>query len=246
MGGGGLYTPLDTLKPLAPGLWVADGPAIRFYGMPFPTRMVVVRLSGGGLWMHSPIAPDERLLDEIDALGPVTHLVAPNALHYAYLPAWAARYPAAQVHAAPGVARRAARHGLRFPPHEPLGDTAPPAWADTLRQKLIPGHAFLREVVFFYIPSATQILTDLIENFEPARLSPFMRLATWIAATQAPGGQTPRDAQWTWRDKAAAAHALRAVLGWKPQRIVMAHGRIVEEGAEAHLRHAFAWALGRV
>lgn len=245
MGSGALYTPLHRLKPLAPDLWIVDGPAIRFYGMPFPTRMTLVRLSDGALWVHSPIAPDERLIAALADLGPVGHLIAPNALHYAYLPAWAARFPQAQVHAVPGVARRAARHGLDFPSHACLGDSAPAAWADSLRQRLIPGHPFLREVVFFHIASATLIVTDLIENFEPARLSPFMRLATWIAGTQAPQGQTPRDAQITWKDRAAAAHALREVIGWHPERIVMAHGRIVEEGTAAHLRHAFAWALGR-
>lgn len=245
MGGGAeqLYAPLNTLKPLAPELWVVDGPLIPFYGMPFPTRMTVVRLPGGALWLHSPIAPDEALIAAVEGLGEVRFLVAPNALHYAYLPAWAARFPAARVFAAPGVALRAAKHELAFPPHDILGDTAPPDWAETLRQRLVPGHPFLREVVFFHVPSATLILTDLIENFEPRRLGPFMRFATWVAGTQAPRGRTPRDAQLTWRDRAAAAHALREVIGWAPERVLLAHGRIIEDGVAAHLRHAFGWAL---
>ncbi|MGC9418076.1 MAG: DUF4336 domain-containing protein [Rhodovulum sp.] len=247
MGAGaqGLYAPLDTPKPLAPDLWVVDGPAIRFYGMPFPTRMVVVRLPGGALWLHSPIAPEEGLIAALEALGEVQFLIAPNPLHYAFLPAWAARFPDAAVFAAPGVARRAASRGVEFPAHAVLSDAAPASWADTIHQRLIPGHPFLTEVVFFHRPSRSLILADLIENFDPARLGPLMRVATWIGGIRAPRGATPRDAQLTWRDKGAAAHALREVIGWDPARVILAHSEIIETDVGAHLRHAFAWALER-
>lgn len=48
------YEPLNTLKPVADDIWLIDGPAVRFYGMPFPTRATVVRLANGDLWVHSP------------------------------------------------------------------------------------------------------------------------------------------------------------------------------------------------
>jgi hypothetical protein len=31
-------------------LWIADGPRVAFLGVPYPTRMTVVRLADGGLW----------------------------------------------------------------------------------------------------------------------------------------------------------------------------------------------------
>src|SRR3546814_953818 len=73
------YAPLNTLKPFGPDIWTVDGPEIRMdYGpssIPFPTRMTVVRLAGGGLWLHSPVAPEETLLAAIDRLGRVAWLV---------------------------------------------------------------------------------------------------------------------------------------------------------------------------
>jgi hypothetical protein len=52
------YEPTGTLKPVTEGLWIVDGPVIGFgyLGMkfPFPTRMTIVRLADGGLWLHSP------------------------------------------------------------------------------------------------------------------------------------------------------------------------------------------------
>jgi hypothetical protein len=89
-----------------------DGPSIDFYGLPFSTRMTVVRLADGGLWVHSPIPLEGALAAELAALGPVQALVAPNWIHYYYLPQWQARFPSAQTWAAPGVQARAAKAGL--------------------------------------------------------------------------------------------------------------------------------------
>jgi hypothetical protein len=42
------YPPLNTLKPLADGIWIVDGPVIWFgvrgFKMPFPTRATVIPL----------------------------------------------------------------------------------------------------------------------------------------------------------------------------------------------------------
>ncbi len=43
--------------------------------------------------MWSPTEPDEGLRKEIDALGPVRHLVSPNKLHYVHVCAWKRAYP---------------------------------------------------------------------------------------------------------------------------------------------------------
>ncbi|HUU24995.1 MAG TPA: hypothetical protein VMW68_05460, partial [Methyloceanibacter sp.] len=58
--GHGTYSPLNTLKPVFENVWIVDGPVIAF-GMPwpklpFPTRMTVIRLAGGDLFIHSPPA----------------------------------------------------------------------------------------------------------------------------------------------------------------------------------------------
>ena len=87
-----LYQPLNTLKPVADDIWIADGDVtwmnMGILRAPFSTRMTVIRLQDGGLWCHSPIAPDAALFAAIDALGAVRHLVSPNYIHYAHIPAW--------------------------------------------------------------------------------------------------------------------------------------------------------------
>lgn len=86
---------LFTLKPVAADIWIADGGWIRFYGLPFPTRMTVVRLACGGLWVHSLVADQGGLAGAVAELGPVRHLIAPNWIHYAWVPDWQARFPQA-------------------------------------------------------------------------------------------------------------------------------------------------------
>lgn len=86
------YAPLQMIKPFADEVWIVDGPEVgmRYFGLtlPFPTRMTIVRLPGGELWVHSPIAWSDQLGAELARLGPVSHLIAPNTLHWSYLSDW--------------------------------------------------------------------------------------------------------------------------------------------------------------
>ena len=88
---------MTRLEEVGEGLWVAEGDIVSFFGFPYPTRSVVVRLDAGRLWVWSPIRLDEDLRREIDALGDVAHLVSPNKLHHLFLEAWKSAYPAARL-----------------------------------------------------------------------------------------------------------------------------------------------------
>ena len=79
-----LYEPINSYKPLAPHIGIADGPIERvgLLGMkmplPFTTRMTVVQLASGDLFLHSPIAFDAALAKRLRSLGRVRHLVPPT------------------------------------------------------------------------------------------------------------------------------------------------------------------------
>src|SRR5215207_9534763 len=77
-----------------------------------PDSHLVARLGGGAVFLWSPIEPDERLLSQVDALGPVKHLVSPNKIHYAHIGAWKRLYPEAVAWASPGARERAASQGV--------------------------------------------------------------------------------------------------------------------------------------
>ena len=70
------------LYPFGDDLWITDGPPVDVVGFRYPTRMAVVRLPDGGLWLWSPVGLSMDLRDAVNALGPVQHLIGPNSLHH--------------------------------------------------------------------------------------------------------------------------------------------------------------------
>jgi len=239
------YAPLSTLKPLDEGLWWVDGPVARMrFGpvvLPFPTRMVVIRLRSGGLWLWSPTAPTPGLFAEVDALGRVEHLVSPNRFHYAAIPAWKARYPHATAWASPGVRERARSQKLDVPFDADLAEEAPEAWRQDLGQLIFRGSRYLEEVVFFHHATSTLVLADLVMSLERERVHPRLRWMLALGDTFWPG-QTPREVRaTTWGRGPLARACYERMAAWRPQRVLVAHGRCYLDDATVRLERAFAW-----
>ncbi len=237
------YEPLNTLKAVAPNIWIVDGPTIKFYHLPFSTRMTIVRLDNGDLWLHSPTKPCTVLLTELAALGPVRHLVAPNWIHYAYISKWQATFPHARSYAAPGVVARAEKHKMSLRFDGDLTHSVPSAWEGQIKQMIVEGSTVHREAIFFHNASNTLILTDLIENFEARNLSWFFRVLTRLGGMLDPDGQMPRDMRLTFSDKSQLRAAVEQMIAWRPERIILAHGRWYERNGVAELKRAFRWVL---
>jgi len=193
--------------------------------MPFTTRMTVARLPGGSLWLHSPTELTEELAAEIDALGPVGHIVAPNRIHYWWVGDWKSRYPRARTYAAPKVAEQARAKGRFHGFDVVLGAEGPDAWQGAFDQVLVPG-GFMSEVDFFHRPSRTLVLADMIENFEPRRVkSRLLRLLVRLSGATTPDGTMPFDLRLTfWRHRRAVREAVEKMLAWRPERVLLCHG----------------------
>ncbi|MBC07210.1 DUF4336 domain-containing protein [Thalassospira sp.] len=242
------YAPLDTAKQIAPDVWIFDGPVIGFQycgvKLPFPTRMTVIRLANGKLFVHSPIRLTDALKTEVDALGEVAYLIAPNTIHYAGVPDWQKAYPHATAYCAPGVIKRAKSVGISVAFDAELADTPEPEWAGEIEQVLVRG-SYLNEAVFFHKASNTLILTDLIENFEAAKIhNPIWRFMVELFGTMDPHGSTPRDMRLTFAGyKDGVRKAVETMIGWNPDYVVLAHGRCYDTNCEAELKRAFSWVL---
>ena len=81
------YAP--SARQVGPNLWVVDR-KLRFpSGLTLPTRCTVIRLPNGELFLHSPCELTETTRKNIDALGQVRFLIAPNSFHISLcLPIW--------------------------------------------------------------------------------------------------------------------------------------------------------------
>ena len=237
------YPPLNRLKPVATDVWIVDGPTIRFgfpWSMPFPTRMTIVRLHGGALFVHSPTALTVDLRGAVDNIGTPRWIVGPNRIHYWWIPDWHLAYPQAEVWLAPRIREQA--HGrIDFAAQELTRDGEYP-WDAEIATLPVRGR-YMTEFVFFHRVSRTLVLTDFIENFEPGKLgSTFQRWLTWLGGAQDPDGQMPRDMRLTY-PRTELRRAVETMIAWNPERIVLAHGRWYETNGTAELLRAFRWLL---
>jgi hypothetical protein len=94
------------------------------------------------------------------------------------------------------------------------------------------------EVVFFHPRTRTMICADVIFNLSdhPDRLTRLVALLLW---NRKPGA--------TWlerimiRDRSGAREQIHRMLAWRPERILLAHGKRIERDGEVVFRRAYAW-----
>lgn len=225
------------LEPFGPDLWLSDGPVVTgAAGFRFPTRMAIVRLpDGGGLWVWSPVALTNALRAKVETLGPVRHIVAPNSLHHLFVAEWSKVWPEAQIHAAPGC------QALGVDASTPLSDVPCPAWAGVLEQVVVPGNRITTEVVFFHRPSATVLVTDLVQQLPRDWYHGWRKLVARLDLMSAPVPSVPQKFRLATTDRKAAGAAVVHILNWSAERLVMAHGAPVKSGAREVLSAAFDW-----
>ncbi len=222
------------LERLDDNFWIAQAP-LRFLGLHLGTRMTIVRLATGGLWVHSPVAPSAGLTKEVDALGPVRHIVAPSLYHHLYAGAWRQRYPEASLHGPAKLARK--RDDLAFTGALERASEEP--WAAELAPFHVDG-CLLDETVFLHRATRTLISSDLTENF---RTSPHLLTRLYLKAGGVHGKiGWSRLLRGVYRDRAAAKKSIDALLAEDFDRVVIAHGDdIIRENAKAALRETFAF-----
>src|SRR5438552_248051 len=118
------------LKNFGRNIWIADGSNVAVIGFRYPTRMAVMRLSNGSLFIWSPIQLTDSLRTEVDAVGQVRHIIAPNSLHHLFLAEWKRAYPGARVYAPPGLRKK--RQDVLF--DADLGSEPGQDWAEEIDQ----------------------------------------------------------------------------------------------------------------
>ena len=239
------YPPLDVLKPIAENLWIVDSGPLSAFGMSLPVRMTVIRLANGDLWLHSPTRFDGNLRAELERHGRIRHLMAPNIAHWTFVRDWQQRCPDALTWAAPGLRERGQvkKSGVRL--DRDLGEMSPPEWAGKMEHALVPGGGGFREIDFFHRPSRTLVLTDIVVNLEPEKLSMLMRIFARLSGVLAPNGKAPLYLRLVIRARRAeAAAAASRMLAWAPERVIFTHGRWFERDGATALCRSLAWLEG--
>jgi Domain of unknown function (DUF4336) len=213
------------LQPFGEEIWLADGPTTAVIGFRYPTRMAVIRLSDGALFIWSPIPLADELRAAVDALGDVRYVIAPNSLHHLFLGEWRRAYPGAKLYAPPGLRER--RKDIDF--DGDLADAPPPEWSEEIDQVMVGGNLITTEVVFFHRGSRTVMFTDLIQHFGPTWFTGWRAVVARLDLMVAPEPQTPRKFRNAFLNRRAARAAVRRILAWPAKKVLMAHGAPIED-----------------
>lgn len=215
------------MRRLAPGVHVAETP-LRFLGLEVGARMTVLELASG-LLVHSPIdvAPSS-----LASIGEPRWVLAPNKMHHLYVGRWAEA--GIEAWAAPGLPTK--RRDVAFagvidsPGSSPFGDEV----------AVLPLTCFAmtNEVAVLHRPSGTLVLTDLVFNFPPT--APWTTRVGMRCAGAYPGCRASLLEQAGMR-RAVARREINLLLGWDFDRVVLAHGDVIERGGKDALRQAYRW-----
>lgn len=199
----------------------------RFLGVQVGCRMTVIEIDGD-LLLHSPIDLDPAALA---GLGTPRWVLAPNKLHHLYVGPWIER--GLESWAAPGLPEK--RPDLRFD-HVVESICAP--FGDAVR--LIPMRCFAmtNEVVVLHRPSGTLVVTDLAFHFDKS--SPWAtRAAMWCSGAY-PGCRVSLLERWGVK-REVAREEIGALLALDFDRLIMAHGAIIERGGRDALAEAWSF-----
>jgi hypothetical protein len=223
------------LRQIDTDLWITERPQ-KILGVQVETRMTVIKLADGTLFVHSPVRLDEVTRTSLDQLGPVRHIIAPNRFHHLYVADYRKNYPDAKIFCAPGLDTK--RRDLHF--DAILGDIPRPEWNGQIDQIVFTAFAGLNETIFFDRRSRTALFTDLMfnVNHSDSALTRFLlRLDGGLGVLA-----VPRTFRLPIRmHRRLALGTLARILEWDFDRLTVAHGDIVERDAKSAMRNAWSF-----
>ncbi|MGK7910645.1 MAG: DUF4336 domain-containing protein [Synechococcus sp.] len=233
------------LRKIDEHVWVAEQP-LNYFGLSIRSRMTVLHFANDELAIISPIQLDPESCAQINSLGAVAHIIAPNLYHHFFVSQCKEAYPNATVWAAPGLKDKRPELPIDRTISEDIDRQLVELQAvfwDGFRTLTPKGIDSLNEHVFFHAPSRTLILTDAAFHFDrsfPALtqfaariLGSFNRLSPSVLERVATTERQPLKS------------AVETVLAWDFQRIVVAHGSIIECNAKEHFRRGYERFLGQ-
>lgn len=214
------------LRQIDRGVFVMEAPQ-RYMGLEIGARMTALQLEGGVL-VHSPIGVDP---ERIKHLGELKWIVAPNLLHHLYVGPWLGEGRSAW--GVKGLPQK--RSDLTF---DAVFEGVSSPFGPEVEVRALECFPTSNEAVLFHRPSGTLIVTDLVFNL-PATAPLKSRLAFRLLGGY-PGCRTTV-LERLGMDRSLAREEIGALLELPFDRIILAHGSIVESGGRDALARAFSW-----
>jgi hypothetical protein len=226
------------LEEISPGgIWIGER-ELWFGGVRLRSRMTVIRVADGRLWVHSASEPTPELCAELDRLGEVGWVVVPNRYHHIHAAAMKARYPNAQVIGPASAKLRNKGVALDVA----IDDERLPSLVPELVPVPLKGVPFLDETLFFYAKMRTLIGADLMMCGCPTDHW------TWRWASRVFGQyqrhRAPPDVRWHTRGGPLVRQSLDDIAKLPLERILVAHSDPIEDRPLEQLQEAWRFVGG--
>ena len=214
------------LRRLSDGVHVVERPQ-RFWGIELGARMTVLELDGG-LLVHSPVDVDPSAVAH---LGPLRWALAPNLFHHLPIGPWVSA--GAEAWAAAGLPKK--RPDVRFTGVVERG-TAP--FGGDVAVFPLTCLPLVNEVVVLHRPSRTLLTVDLVFNVNAT--APALTRAALRGAFAYPGPSASLIERALMR-RDTARREIAELLDHDFDRLILAHGDVIETGGKTALARAYAW-----
>lgn len=219
------------LVKIAEDVWSIESDVKFPLGMKMSVRATVIRLRNGDLMVISPVRTSAEDFSQLQALGPVRFVIAPNCMHHLFLKNFAQACPNAQVWGPHCLHDK--RRDVHFRGTLSAQETMP--WEAEI--EMISVHAkppMIDEFIFFHHASKTAVVTDLLFNYHR-----FDRLVD-AAVARLNGGYKKlamtRLGKTVFTDKLSLHQAASHILSWNPANLIVAHGDVIVGNAALALR----------
>jgi hypothetical protein len=234
---------MPDLQSFAENIWTVEGPIVKDMGLLFTTRMTIVKLSNGSVWVESPVPLPPAALSQIARLGFVRYIVAGTQRHIWRLKEWHGLFPEAQPWASRTAKLSVEGHSLSI--NNVLTDTPVQDWASDFDQLTFNGNPFLKETFFLHRESGTVILGDLIQANPMMKGRPIRNAVFRLMGAAEPKGGVGLDFRLSFTNRALARQSVERLLSWDFDKLILAHGACIRREAKQYVEEAFGWLTGR-
>jgi len=223
------------MKKIEKDIWVAET-KFKLFGADFGNRMTVIRLSSGGVLLHSPVKISDGLLDSVRNVGRVDFIITPNNFHGLFVDEWRKEFPEAKCFTAKEMTEiENSSFSLSSLRSEALGSD--------IEIIKIEGAPKVNEYAFIHKNSNTLILTDIAFNIG-ANVSFWSKIFFKLNGAFDKFG--PSKLMKTMiSDPVALNSSIEEILAFDITRIIVSHGDILESNARSNLKGAFSDLISR-
>ncbi|KAI9904144.1 hypothetical protein N3K66_000673 [Trichothecium roseum] len=256
------------IRNITPNIATFSVPFSRFGTIKVGGRGTLVKLSGGGLAIFSPVALTEDVKAKITEMGgDIRYIVAPDIEHHIFISEWATAFPDAKIVGPEGLPEKREKQTGSDPKigNEKFSVVFKKEGKRDIRigddfdadfeYEYMDGHAN-KEIAFFYKPDRVLIQADIIFNLPckeqysrvpEAEKQPGGILARTFEGVQSPGGDPKWIRRFQWyiacKDKESFTDSVKRMDQWDFVTMIPCHGETVEGTGKELYRKVFDWNL---